>query len=254
MNPNIEVALAEAITAAQLREATPKLGFYMSSLGQCPRKQVLERAGVPPTNPPDQRAQRKMWLGAMYGKAIATSLTACGYLDPAWTEKLVTYRSYRGKTDGYTTHIPCGAVVEIKTCDDDAVTKYPMPEHYAWQGLAYCVAMDTPNLLLFQVGKSQGLCRHQVLALDDKYRKKLDDQISWLDEQWAAYLVKRGLELPEGERDDDVLRWYDKINGVFRSVANRDRSLLLSRHSRVGGNPVRRTVDTRLRGCDSAGG
>jgi microsomal dipeptidase-like Zn-dependent dipeptidase len=37
----------------------------------------------------------------------------------------------------------------------------------------------------------------------------------WSDEQWAAYLVRRGLEPGENERDDDVLRWSEKIRGVW---------------------------------------
>ncbi len=37
----------------------------------------------------------------------------------------------------------------------------------------------------------------------------------WSDEQWAAYLVKHGLEPAENERDDDVLRWFEKISGVW---------------------------------------
>jgi microsomal dipeptidase-like Zn-dependent dipeptidase len=37
----------------------------------------------------------------------------------------------------------------------------------------------------------------------------------WRDEQWAAYLVKRGLEPAENERDDDVLRWFKKIGDVW---------------------------------------
>ncbi len=38
----------------------------------------------------------------------------------------------------------------------------------------------------------------------------------WPDEQFAAYLVKRGLPLPENERDDDVLRWFEKIGGIWK--------------------------------------
>jgi microsomal dipeptidase-like Zn-dependent dipeptidase len=38
----------------------------------------------------------------------------------------------------------------------------------------------------------------------------------WSDEQWAAYLVRRGLEPSENERDDDVLRWFEKIRGVWK--------------------------------------
>ena len=37
----------------------------------------------------------------------------------------------------------------------------------------------------------------------------------WRDEQWAAYLVKRGLQPTENERDDDVLRWFEKIGHVW---------------------------------------
>ena len=38
----------------------------------------------------------------------------------------------------------------------------------------------------------------------------------WRDEQWAAYLVKRGLEPAENEHDDDVLRWFEKIGNVWK--------------------------------------
>ncbi len=37
----------------------------------------------------------------------------------------------------------------------------------------------------------------------------------WPDEQWAAYLVRRGLEPAENERDGDVLTWFQKIRGVW---------------------------------------
>jgi microsomal dipeptidase-like Zn-dependent dipeptidase len=37
----------------------------------------------------------------------------------------------------------------------------------------------------------------------------------WFDEEWAAYLVKRGLEPAENERDDDVLRWFKKIGEIW---------------------------------------
>lgn len=187
MTPSIEAALAEAIATSREPRTGPREAFYMSSLGHCLRKQVLERAGVPQTNPADARAVRKMWLGTEYGKVLAAALERVGYLDVAWHEKLVTYRSYRGRVDGYTAQIPGGAIVEIKTCDDDAITKYPMPEHYAFQGYAYCVAAQVPNLLLFQVGKSQGLTRHQVLAVDDKARKQVDASITWAEEAWEAY-------------------------------------------------------------------
>ena len=74
---------------------------------------MAERAGLVPTNPPDRRAHIKMWLGTMFGSAIQTALQDSGFLDPAWREKRVTYRSYSGKVDGYTTRIPVGAIVEI---------------------------------------------------------------------------------------------------------------------------------------------
>lgn len=205
MNPNIEVALEQAILASREPRTGEREGFYMSSLGQCPRSQILARAGVPPTNPPTSRAIRKMWLGTMFGKALQTSLAAVGYLDPTWEEKRVTYRSYRGKVDGYTPHIPGGAIVELKTADDDAITRYAMPEHYAWQGLAYCVATGIPNLLLFQVGKSQGLCRHQVLTVDDTYRRTLDNEITRMDGFWTAYQADKSLPA-----HDHRFKWQDK--------------------------------------------
>lgn len=38
----------------------------------------------------------------------------------------------------------------------------------------------------------------------------------WRDEQWAAYLVKRGRPLPEDERDPDALAWYQHISCVWQ--------------------------------------
>jgi microsomal dipeptidase-like Zn-dependent dipeptidase len=47
-------------------------------------------------------------------------------------------------------------------------------------------------------------------------KTRSDLKAHWPDEQFAAYLVKRGLLLPEKERDDDVLRFYEKIKGIWK--------------------------------------
>ena len=124
----------------------------------------------------------------MFGSAIQTALQESGFLDPAWHEKRVTYRSYSGKVDGYTTRIPEGAIVEIKTSDDSAITRYPdMPEHYKMQGLLYCVATGVPNLLVFQVGKSQGLVRHRVYRCSEKDKELIDIHIGVAERAWEQY-------------------------------------------------------------------
>ena len=38
----------------------------------------------------------------------------------------------------------------------------------------------------------------------------------WRDEQWAAYLVKRGRPLPQDERDPDAIAWYQHIACVWQ--------------------------------------
>jgi hypothetical protein len=76
--------------------------------------------------------------------------------------------------------------------------------------------------MLFRQDNIDNITRGFWLADDaEAANKELDPHRSsivgrWTDEQWAAYLVKRGLELPEGERDDDVLRWFDKIGHVWK--------------------------------------
>lgn len=205
---SIETALVDAILA-QRETHEPKIreSFWASSLGHCPLKQVAERAGLPATNPPDQRASIKMWMGTVYGKALQEALQASGFLDPAWHEKRVSYRSYSGKTDGYTPHIQEGAIVEIKTCDDDAITRYPdMPEHYKLQGLFYCVATGIPNLLLFQVGKSQGLVRHRVYRCTEQEKNLIDIYIGVAERAWQTY--QETGRLPEHLHS---FKWEDRL-------------------------------------------
>jgi hypothetical protein len=76
--------------------------------------------------------------------------------------------------------------------------------------------------MLFRQDNVDNITRGFWLADDDEAanterpRTRKDLKGHWRDEQWAAYLVKRGLELPEGERDDDVLRWFEKIGNVWK--------------------------------------
>ena len=205
---SIETALVDAILA-QRNARTPTLRetFWASSLGHCPLKQVAERAGLLPTNPPDSRARIKMWMGTVYGAALQQALRESQFLHPDWMERRVTYRSYSGRVDGYTPHVQEGAIVEIKTCDDDAITRYPeMPEHYKMQGLFYCVATGVPNLLLFQVGKSQGLVRHRVYRCSEQDKELIDIYIGVAERAWEVY-QKTGT-LPEHLHS---FKWEDRL-------------------------------------------
>lgn len=191
-NPNIETALEHAILAGK-RERVARDHWYASSLGQCLRKQVAERAGFSPTNPPDARGLFKMMVGTVIGKEIQALLEAEGYLDPAWHEKHFTYKSVTGKVDGYTDRIEGGAIVEIKTSDDRSITKYQdMPEHYLWQGMFYCLASGIRTLLVFQVGKNQGITRHRVVYLDAQWEKSLNEHIGFLDREWTRFQERGG--------------------------------------------------------------
>jgi microsomal dipeptidase-like Zn-dependent dipeptidase len=46
-------------------------------------------------------------------------------------------------------------------------------------------------------------------------KTRSDLKARWPDEQFAAYSVKRGLPLPADEHDDDVVRFYEKIKGIW---------------------------------------
>ena len=204
---SIETALESAIVAGRKAYTGPRESFWASSLGMCPRRQVAERAGLAPTNPPDRRSQIKMWLGTVYGRAIQEALEASGFLDPAWREKAVQYRSYHGKMDGYTAQIQEGAIVEIKTADDDASTRYPdMPAHYKLQGMLYCVATGVPNLLVFQVGKSQGLVRHRVYRCEEQWQREIESRVAFVDYHWEVY-GKSG-KLPDHFHE---FKWEDRL-------------------------------------------
>ena len=176
---SIETAWATALDAASpIRPSEPRETFWASSLGMCPRKVIAERAGLPPIRGIDRRTQFKFWIGAVLGQEIATKLESVGFLEKEWTEKRFQLGSVSGKVDGYTTKIPGGAVVEIKTADDRAVTKYELPEHYEWQGRWYCLAANVPNLLILMVGKNQGIVKHRILSRDEGFEKKILSYIS----------------------------------------------------------------------------
>jgi len=185
---NIEQALRESILTTRRAPSTePRATFWASSLGMCPRKLILERAGVQPLAPLEDRSVFKMWAGTVLGHEIQKLLETQGFLDPTWTEKRLTYRSVSGKCDGLTHQINGDCIVEIKTADDRAVTKPDFPEHYLWQGFWYCMASGVDAVCFLMVGKNQGLTKHRVLHITDQWRKDIDEEITQLEESWARY-------------------------------------------------------------------
>ena len=191
---NIETALREALTAQSKREETfPRKTFYASSMGMCPRKQIAERAGLPSPKPLDQHSQFKMGLGTVAGRWVSDLLLTQGFLDPAWTEKRFELGGYSGRPDGYTARLPLGAIVEIKTVDDRAVKHHDLPEHYLWQALWYGLAAEVHQVIIFMVGRNQGLAKHQVVALTPEWKAKLTDEMAAMAGAWEAYLVSKHL-------------------------------------------------------------
>ena len=189
---SIESALEQAILSTRSDRRQPPAdgyaSFWMSSLGRCPRYQLAQRAGLPPTIPMNRRVQFKLWTGEYLGKGIQNLLELQGFLDPAWREKPVSYRSYSGKVDGLTHRINGQAIVELKTVDDNAVTRHgDLPEHYLWQGFGYCLAANIPTLVIFLIGKNQGLAKHQVFHLTEDWRKRLEQEITKMEDLWVIW-------------------------------------------------------------------
>jgi microsomal dipeptidase-like Zn-dependent dipeptidase len=127
--------------------------------------------------------------------------------------------------------------------DDGGAGSYDREEREAWQAIAQVEAgfhpgrdqhphSDAPPIsftttdnalhMLFRQDNVDNITRGFWLA--DKAQAenaavphtRADVKGRWADEQWAAYLVRRGLEPAENERDDDVLRWFEKIRGVWK--------------------------------------
>lgn len=94
-----EAAWGQKDTPSDNGEARPKPGWRCSSLGKCPRAQILERAGTPKTQEPDEMARRRFqagddmhWflrkrlarMGLMLGEEIPvsdTELALTGHID-----------------------------------------------------------------------------------------------------------------------------------------------------------------------------
>jgi hypothetical protein len=131
--------------------------------------------------------------------------------------------------------------------DEGGSNAYDREEREAWQGIAQYAAGfhpdrdqhpddDAPPIALttldnrlhytFRQDNIDNITRGFWLADEAEANKaavpltRSDVKGRWPDEQWAAYLVKRGCPLPEGERDDDVLRWFEKITGIWQKWHN----------------------------------
>ena len=127
--------------------------------------------------------------------------------------------------------------------DEGGSNAYDREEREAWQAIAQYVAGfhpdrdkhpedDVPPIALttldnrlhytFRQDNIDNITRGFWLADKAEADKaavpltRADVKGRWSDEQWAAYLVKRGLEPAENERDDDVLRWFEKITGIWQ--------------------------------------
>ena len=55
------------------------------------------------------------------------------------------------------------------------------------------IKADYPDtLLLFQVGKNQGISRHRVLRIDSQWRKSLETHIDMMERFWARFVEQGG--------------------------------------------------------------
>lgn len=209
----IEELLRAAIEKQARKDLHSASFFRASSAGHCVRKQIAVRAGLEPTCPSTASGLVKMWMGTELGKVIQACLENEGFLVPAWTEREVHYRSYKGHVDGLTRSLPgCDeygpAIVEFKTSSDDAVTKYDWPEHYFWQNGLYLLAAGLKRGVIFQIGREYGLSREKVFLLTDEWKIKIDTHISEVEKAWKEYELT-GVLPPCKHR----FGWEDKLCG-----------------------------------------
>lgn len=196
----LEVAISEVRTYGKVKDH-----FRMSGLGTCPLRQIAERAGLEPTLKVTKQARFKMWTGTVIGHEIQAHLEKDGFLEADWHEKEVHLGSYVGHTDGLTKRVGTKPkIVETKTADDDAVTSYPWPTSYFWQGFGYCMSQEAQTvgvdgLLLLQIGKNQGCSREEVFLLKMEWRNKITREIKRMDKLWGIY-VKTGVLPPHLHR------------------------------------------------------
>lgn len=215
---NIETALARGIASLRAnRTGQEQEAFWMSGLGLCPRRQVGQRAGIAPSLPPDQRSQFKMWAGTTLHAGIQQVLVQEGFLEADSIEQRVRLESngwqpYVGKLDGLTKRFgDQGAVVEIKTSDDDAVARYDdMPVHYLWQAAGLALAAKVSHFLILQLGRNQGLAKHRFYSLNQsdiaELLMEIDDHLEDMTHHWEHYKLTG--ELPPCRHR---FRWEDKL-------------------------------------------
>ncbi len=178
--------------------------FRISSTGTCFRSLVGKRAGLTPTRPPGDAARLKMFFGSALHEAIGKHLNKEPIVEGS-LEMTVARGNWVGHVDAVI-NLPVGqAVLELKTCHDDAI-KYPdIPENYLWQGFHYAMCLNLKHLMVFQVGRSYGLTREVIKPLTQEWIDKIElytVEAAW---HWTNYQKKK--ELPPCKHR---FKWEDK--------------------------------------------
>jgi hypothetical protein len=165
--------------------------FYPSLLGRCFRLQILNRAGIPPSNPPDERTLRIFKCGGLFHDFVQKFLPENQVEVPCETD------DFKGRADIVTED----SVYDIKSVHSNSFW-YSSKETYDikkekyhnWLQLAfYGWVLKKPKLVLVQISKDD-LCINEYADFTEKWLDNLQHEINLLKKYWNEYPA---LPLPE---------------------------------------------------------
>lgn len=158
--------------------------FSPSLLGRCFRCQILNRAGITPSNPPDERALRIFRCGKLFHDFVQN------FLPNHQIEILCENDDFKGYADIVTEDtvydiksVHSGSFWYCKKEDYDVKKE----KYHNWLQLTYYAwILKKPKIVLVQISKDD-LCINEYVDFTDKWLENLQHEVDLLREEWKNY-------------------------------------------------------------------
>ena len=203
--------LAKGQEERKTRERSGK--FSPSSLGVCPRAQILNRANITQSNPPDERALRIFKCGNLFHDFVQ------GFIPDNDCEVLCENDDFKGFAD----IVSADSVYDIKSVHSKSFwygkrDGYDIrkEKRHNWLQLAYYAwILKKKKIILVQISKDD-MCISEHADFTDKWLDELQAEIDLLRWHWEKYTTIK--ELPEAKPinnwEGTYCNWKDYCKGV----------------------------------------
>jgi len=193
------------------RESSGK--FIPSLLGRCFRNQILTKAQVPASNPPDDRALRIFKCGSLFHDFVQNFLPANQTEVPCETE------DFKGRADIVTED----SVYDIKSVHSasfwymsKAGYDVKKEKYHNWLQLAYYAdVLKKEKIVLVQISKDD-MCINEYVDFTNKWQTELINEKEQLKIYWLNYNDDKTLPtaIPRFNKECKYCNYLDKCKEI----------------------------------------